>query len=216
MLQPDDIHIRLSVSKEKRAELIEVIRQHPDLFSEIDLNIPTQPPYPHKNIFINYRRSDSEDVVGRIYDRLTGEFGRGTVFKDVEDIPPGVDFRQVLEREVVASDVMLVVVGKNWANRQNKSRLHQDEDYVRFEIQMALEHNIPVIPVLVQRRVTLPRERDLPKSIRALVYRHASQVRPDPDFHQDMNRLIRGIRRIFEENLLAEAEPTDTMPTENA
>lgn len=211
MFQPDDIHIRLSVSTEKRAELIEVIRKHPDLFKEIDLNIPTQPPYPQKNIFINYRRSDSEDVVGRIYDRLVGEFGRGTVFKDVEDIPPGVDFRQVLEREVLASDVMLVVVGKNWANRQNKGRLHQEDDYVRFEIQMALEHNIPVIPVLVQRRVTLPRERDLPKSIKALVYRNASQVRPDPDFHQDMNRLIRGMRRMFDGSLAEESStPSET------
>lgn len=34
-------------------------------------------------IFISYRRSDSNDVSGRIYDRLAAHFGKAALFKDV-------------------------------------------------------------------------------------------------------------------------------------
>jgi hypothetical protein len=44
-------------------------------------------------IFISYRRSDSPDATGRIYNRLVAEFGKAQVFKDVDSIPLGQDFR---------------------------------------------------------------------------------------------------------------------------
>jgi hypothetical protein len=47
-------------------------------------------------IFVSYRRSDSQDVTGRIYDRLLTEFGPGALFKDVDAIPLGADFKQHL------------------------------------------------------------------------------------------------------------------------
>jgi hypothetical protein len=40
-------------------------------------------------IFISYRRADSPDATGRIYDRLVAEFGRAQVFKDIDSIPLG-------------------------------------------------------------------------------------------------------------------------------
>jgi hypothetical protein len=33
-------------------------------------------------VFISYRRADSEDVAGRIYDRLVTRFGAENAFKD--------------------------------------------------------------------------------------------------------------------------------------
>jgi hypothetical protein len=61
-----------------------------------------QPP-PHKPIvrdsiiiFVSYRRHDSADVTGRIYDRLVQRFDKAQVFKDVDSIPLGVDFREHL------------------------------------------------------------------------------------------------------------------------
>jgi hypothetical protein len=44
-------------------------------------------------IFISYRRTDSADVVGRIYDRLLSSYSKEKIFKDVDSIPLGVDFR---------------------------------------------------------------------------------------------------------------------------
>jgi hypothetical protein len=45
------------------------------------------------SIFISYRRDDSADVAGRIYDRLVDSFGEDLVFKDVDNIPFGMDFK---------------------------------------------------------------------------------------------------------------------------
>ncbi len=53
-------------------------------------------------IFISYRRADSITMTGRIHDRLVARYGEKNVFKDVDDIPLGVDFRTVLEDEVNA------------------------------------------------------------------------------------------------------------------
>ncbi|HEX2992222.1 MAG TPA: hypothetical protein VHO49_16160, partial [Anaerolineales bacterium] len=38
-------------------------------------------------IFLSYRRSDSADITGRIYDRLVDDLGRSPIFKDVDSIP---------------------------------------------------------------------------------------------------------------------------------
>lgn len=198
MLPQDKLIAQVTIERQRRDELIAVAEQHPDLFSQLQIMTPTSPPYPHKSLFINYRREDSENVVGRIYDRLAQHFGKGTVFKDVEDILPGVDFRRVLEREVLSTDVMLVVIGPDWLSRKNKRRLHDPDDFVRFEIETALQRDIPVIPVLVRRRTRLPQHRHLPPSLRDLVYRNALRVRPDPDFHRDMDRLIQGVVTLFE------------------
>ena len=54
-------------------------------------------------ILISYRREDSADVTGRIYDRLIQKFGQEEVFMDVVAIPLGVDFRIYLDEQVANS-----------------------------------------------------------------------------------------------------------------
>src|ERR1700682_1261157 len=60
-------------------------------------------------IFLSYRRSDSQDVTGRIYDRLLTQFGPDTIFKDVDAIPVGGDFTQHLTDAVGQCQVLLAV-----------------------------------------------------------------------------------------------------------
>ena len=43
-------------------------------------------------IAISYRRDDSLDITGRIFDRLAGHFGREAVFRDIDSIPLGPIF----------------------------------------------------------------------------------------------------------------------------
>ena len=149
-------------------------------------------------IFINYRRADSEDVCGRIYDRLTATFGSDGVFRDVANIPPGSDFRVILEREVAVCDLMLVIMGREWFSSENEQRLSEVDDFVRFEIETALKRNIPIIPLWVGRRTTMPDANRLPESIRDLTNRQSISVRADPDFHADVDRLIARIVDIFD------------------
>jgi hypothetical protein len=145
-------------------------------------------------IFVSYRRQDSADVTGRIYDRLVQRFDKAQVFKDVDSIPLGVDFREHLGGVVGQCDVLLAVVGDEWlaADSTGRRRVDDTKDFVRIEIEAALQRNIPVIPLLV-RGASVPSENDLPASLAQLSYRNGIAVRPDPDFHRDMDRLIAGL-----------------------
>lgn len=147
------------------------------------------------SIFISYRRSDSSDVTGRIYDRLVQAFGKDCIFKDVDSVPLGVDFRKHLAASVGQCQVLLAVIGKSWmTGGQNPQQpaLHSPRDFVRIEIESAFQRNIPIIPVLVQG-ADIPAEEELPPSLQSLAYHNGISVRPDPDFHPDMTRLIKGI-----------------------
>ena len=148
-------------------------------------------------ILISYRREDSADVTGRIYDRLIHQFGQGAIFKDVDSIPLGIDFRTYLDEQVAKCEVFLAVIGQDWMKKRGskgKSRLENPGDFVRIEIESALKRNIPVIPVLV-RGASIPLAKQFPASIQDLSYRQGIAVRADPDFHRDMNRLIEYLKQ---------------------
>ncbi len=51
-------------------------------------------------VFISYRRADSRTITGRINDRLIASFDSKHVFKDVDDIQPGTDFRSVIQTAI--------------------------------------------------------------------------------------------------------------------
>jgi formylglycine-generating enzyme required for sulfatase activity len=143
-------------------------------------------------IFISYRREDSVDVTGRICDRLVQRFGKQYVFKDVDSIQLGIDFRKRLVDVVSRCEVLLAVIGRQWLTVTNAGgwrRLDDPEDFVRIEIETALQRKIPVIPVLVQN-TGMPPETALPAGLKELAFRHAITVHPDPDFHHDVDRLI--------------------------
>jgi len=146
-------------------------------------------------VFISYRREDSADITGRIYDRLVQHFSKEIVFKDVDSIPLGIDFRRHIEGALGQCKVLVAVIGENWIENnlpQGQRRINNPRDHLRIEVEVALRRDIPVIPVLV-RRATMPSEDQLPPSLQSLAYRNGIPIRPDPDFHTDMDRLIKGI-----------------------
>jgi len=165
-------------------------------------------------VLISYRREDSAHVTGRIYDRLVQQFGRTAVFKDVDNIPLGIDFRTYLEQQVAKCDVFLAVIGRHWMKPQGqkgKSRLADPADFVRLEIEAALKRQIPVIPVLVEG-ASIPSVDRLPTSLQGLSYRNGIVVRPDPDFHRDMDRLIEHLRAQIEIQLTSGPLPDVPVP----
>ncbi len=145
--------------------------------------------FPEKSIFICYRRSDAPATVGRIYDRLTAHFGRGTVFRDVDSIPIGTDFRQHIRECLEGGRVGIVVIGPRW----DAERLAEPNDFVRLEIETMLRHpRLHVFPLYVDGAKTI-RSADLPTSIAELGLKHAAFVRHDPDFHPDVERVLRAM-----------------------
>ena len=152
---------------------------------------------PGKSIFISYRRADSADITGRLTDRLIQKFGPEAVFKDVDSILSGTDFRSQIEDAVKKCDVFIAVIGREWTGARDgvaATRLDNANDFVRLEIEAALRNEIPIIPVLVQG-ASVPAEEALPESMRSLCHRHAVFVHTDPDFHRDTDRLIRDIEK---------------------
>lgn len=147
-------------------------------------------------IFISYRRADSRKDAGRIYDRLVESFGKDNVFKDVDSIPMGVDFRGVLREAVAKCDVQLVIIGKVWlsvTDEHGQRRLDNPGDFVRIEVETALQRDsCTVIPVLVDN-AAMPAADDLPLDLRELAFKNATVVRDDPDFHTDVTRIIRSL-----------------------
>jgi hypothetical protein len=144
-------------------------------------------------IFISYRRDDTQAIAGRIFDRLVVTFGKENVFKDVDVIPPGSNFVEVLETELRKCNVLLVVIGSKWVNIADKDgnrRLENPEDFVRIEVERGLNRpDMLVIPVLVDS-AGVPSPAELPDSLDKIASLQVVQVRHDPDFHRDMTRLI--------------------------
>ncbi|HEV2186681.1 MAG TPA: toll/interleukin-1 receptor domain-containing protein, partial [Stellaceae bacterium] len=113
-------------------------------------------------ITISYRRDDSDVITGRIFDRLSAHYGRETVFRDIDSIPLGVDFRKHVNSVIDDTDIMVAVVGPKWIGpRPGQSRLDNAADPVRVEIDAALRKKVPLIPVLVLR-AQMPRADQLP------------------------------------------------------
>ena len=149
------------------------------------------------SIFISYRRSDSMAYTGRIYDRVVAAFGEKNIFKDVEDIPAGMDFREVLDKALTASDVVLVIIGQQWlyvSDDRGKRRLSDPNDFVRLEVETALQRSdVLVIPVLINN-AAMPAADQLPGGLKELAFRNSVVIRDDPDFNRDISKLIQAIQ----------------------
>ncbi|WIG60497.1 MAG: Methyl-accepting chemotaxis protein [Ktedonobacterales bacterium] len=164
-------------------------------------------------IFICYRRDDSGAACGRIYEHLCNHFGRGNVFKDVDATPWGVRFPDHLAQQLTACRIELVLIGRFWLTLKTADgtrRLDAPDDFVRTEIETGLRSGKIVVPLPVDN-ATMPHAVQLPASIRELVEFQGAQVRNDPDFDTDMQRLIRQV-----EGWLRVPPPADTRPTPGA
>jgi hypothetical protein len=146
-------------------------------------------------IVLSYRRADTAGLAGRIFDRLVNRFGTASVFMDIDSIPLGTDFRDYIQKELGQSDIVLVVMGRQWLGTGDPRRIDDEHDYVRIEVETALQQQIPVVPVLVDG-AQMPSPADLPVSIRSLTFRNAAQIDAGRDFHIHVDRLIRSIEQL--------------------
>lgn len=155
-------------------------------------------------IFLSYRRDDSAGFAGRLADAMEAEFGAGSVFRDVDDIRPGEDFIHAIESHLQQVGVVLVMIGPRWldAGADGRRRLDDANDFVRQEIQAALESGKPLIPLLVGG-ASMPAEADLPAAIAGLSRRQAV-VLTDGNWRGDVERLVASLSK-----LLPDAEVAD-------
>ena len=154
-------------------------------------------------IFLSYRRQDSESATGRLADALEARFGDDRVFRDRE-IGAGENFVEAIRRSVESSTVVLVVVGRRWlaaatpgagAGAEGRRRLDDPGDFVRLEIELALAARVAVVPVLVEG-ATMPSATDLPPSLAEFSRCQAIEL-SDTRWRYDADRLIEMLRTRF-------------------
>jgi len=145
-------------------------------------------------VFLSYRREDSRADAGRLYDRLSAHFGADSVFMDIDDIAAGENFVEKLKNTLNQSDVLLLVIGPRWqsvTDDEGRLRLNAPNDFVRLEVQSALERGIGLIPALVGG-ARMPERGELPSQLSDVVLHQAIQI-SDERFHEDVDRLIDAI-----------------------
>lgn len=148
-------------------------------------------------VFLSYMPTDSPTFAGRIHDRLSLRFGENNLIKDVETNSLGMDFHQAIENEVNNSDVMLIVMGKNWANY---STLEDTNNPIRLQLDAGLKRdNYLMIPLLVEG-ATMPTSDQLPESLRGLLQRRSAVIRDEPHFTNDTAWIANQIEQAFRAN----------------
>jgi non-specific serine/threonine protein kinase len=142
-------------------------------------------------IFVSYRRQDSSAYAGRLVDDLGERFGEKHVFVDVDGIDAGADFHDVIVDTIERADVLVAVVGRQWllaANERGGRRLDEPDDFVRMELELALEQGVRVIPVLVQG-ASMPAAEHLPAAIARFARRQAVEL-SDRRWRSDVGELV--------------------------
>ena len=147
-------------------------------------------------IFINYRRGDTPAHASRLQEWLSIHFGKECVFKDVDAIEPGLDFEEAIAKAVGGADVLLALIGRQWVvDADGRRRLEDPDDFVRLEIEAALDRNIRVIPVLVEGAV-MPTSEELPPSLARLTRRQAFEL-SDTRWRYDKEELLEALERVL-------------------
>jgi formylglycine-generating enzyme required for sulfatase activity len=170
------------------------------------------------HLFLSYRRDDlhghAVGIVPRIHERLEAHFGAGRVFMDVDTIPPGADFVDYLGSWVGKADVLLAVIGPQWADLL-RARNDREDDFVRIEIEAALERKIPVIPLLLAG-ATMPGADVLTGPLAALRRRNAFPVDHGRDFNVHLARLIAELDKHYGAGGGQQPQPVSSPPSDFA
>jgi hypothetical protein len=134
-------------------------------------------------VFINYRAVDDPLGAAAIHAILAREFGEDQVFRDCVSMKPGEHYPSSLRAALERVDVLVAVIGPQWltlTDEHGRRRIDRDEDWVRLEIDRALQRRIHLIPVILKNTphdARMPKPDELPESIRSLAYRQQLDLR---------------------------------------
>src|SRR5579863_2155161 len=100
-------------------------------------------------IFVSYRRSDSNPDATNIYNRLLQSYKRQhiEVSNDVGYIPAGANAQVYAQDRLKGYRALVVIMGPLWlksANREGTRRLDIPTDLVRIEVVAAISLNVTV------------------------------------------------------------------------
>lgn len=151
------------------------------------------------HVFISYRRDTDAARAALVHHSIEGGFSGETsevdvtIFRDVRQ-RLGVDWCAGIQEELARSDLIVAVIGPDWLAARDqhfKRRIDQPEDWVRREVEFALDQNKTIIPLLFDDAPMPPAEA-LPESLAPLAGRQGLPVRT-AQFDLDVQPLLREI-----------------------
>jgi hypothetical protein len=178
--------------------IVETSREAVPSVDEIRSQEPTRGPKRHAiepRVFISYRRTDYPLMVDALFNRFLASGCQ--VFRDTNTLRLGTVFRDAIRDTITSCDALVAVIGTGWDGSAPglPRRIDDPNDFVRIEVETALELKKHVIPCLVAG-VAAPSSESLPESLRALAERHAV-VLSDSRFQQDTEVLINSLRAMI-------------------
>ncbi len=150
---------------------------------------------PRDSIFLSYRRRDSNVLAFMIAKRLQARFGPSCVFFDHESINPGAGWRSRIDGALRRSRVVIAVIGPHWGEELRDRMKPGDrpgEDWVRHELETALQRGLPVVSLLVDDAQMPPRDEFGP-GLAALPEHQSFRLRTGPELERDLDALIRSL-----------------------
>lgn len=131
------------------------------------------------SVFISYRRSENLRQATYLEESLSAILGPGVVFRDQKAIKPGDAFPPLLDATIRNAAVVLVLIGPDWADlrdvKSGQRRLDMREDFVRREIEVAIDARRKIVPLLLDG-AQMPDEAALPRAIAVLAQRQAVEL----------------------------------------
>jgi hypothetical protein len=66
-------------------------------------------------------RDDTSFLAGRLYERLLEHFPQDKIFMELDRVAHGEDLVKTIEKAIESSDILIVVIGKQWLVSDRKS-----------------------------------------------------------------------------------------------
>jgi hypothetical protein len=167
-------------------------------------------------VFINYRKAESSGWARLLYERLAAEFGVENVFLDQVTLEPGVKWLRGIHSRSSTCTAFVALIGPRWASTLTERAESGEEDFVRVEIETALEKGSlvrEVIPALVEDAV-IPSKDELRYvgSVRPLLNRQQLELRSSR-WDADVQVLVERLKRPRDSEE-TEGEPVVITPVE--
>ena len=160
-----------------------------------------------RGIFLSYRRED-EDIAleARLFqlglqEELDRRLPQVKIFTDEDAIGLGQGFAAAISNIVGSCTVLVALIGPRWTTEiSGRRQLDEPDDWVRLEIQTALEHGLQVIPVLLGG-ATMPSQQELPSELHKLVRLDALVMgRGVAEGYYTVHQLVTSIQRVLDED----------------
>lgn len=149
----------------------------------------------HGQIFISYRRELSTAQTDAIARELKRIAPRVQVFVDRETLQLGDPWRTRIEREIIASDLMLVLIPRGWENKfdlRPDGELVDPNDPVEAEIATGFRHGCRIAPIRIDRS-DMPAASALPRNVQPLLDLHSAELRLDGDDRRNLQEIAANI-----------------------